>query len=519
MYIRRDALAQLGAFDEEAFPNGYGEENDFGMRAVASGRRNIIDFSTYVYHKRSASFGDAKAELLAHGRRIVDERYPAYTRAVRALGKNPAAATYRTRIAEIAFQVDKPKPRILFVISTVTGGTPQTNADLMRGLSDDFECWLLRCDSKQLELSRMVAGSIIGVEKVSLSMAIRPMPHRSEEYDRIVLDYLHRYAIELIHIRHIGWHSLGLIEIAKANGLPVVFSFHDFYTVCPSIKLLDENWAYCAGSCTGTPGECRVELWDQRHIPNLKGNNVHAWRRAMSDVLKKCDEFVTTSIGARDTLIDNFPWLSDRSFHVIPHGRDIPMAALNPGLPRLTEPLRVLVLGNINEAKGGVIYRNIATLYPSWDIEFHFLGNWKGPRVEDRRYIYHGAYDRGDIVNRIADIRPHCAAILSIWPETYCHTLTECWSSGIPVFAFDIGAVGERIRTNGGGWSIDCFDATSFRTAIETARQDLATWKLKIDEIQKWHADPMHNPSTAAMTASYRKIYASHMQCALMALE
>ena len=43
-------------------------------------------------------------------------------------------------------------------------------------------------------------------------------------------------------------------------------------------------------------------------------------------------------------------------------------------------------------------------------------------------------------------------AIFSIWPETYCHTLSESWSCGLPVISIDIGAPGERIHRNGGGF-------------------------------------------------------------------
>src|SRR5690606_8492978 len=33
MYIRRDAANDVGTFDAEAFPRGYGEENDYSLRA------------------------------------------------------------------------------------------------------------------------------------------------------------------------------------------------------------------------------------------------------------------------------------------------------------------------------------------------------------------------------------------------------------------------------------------------------------------------------------------------------
>ncbi len=57
MYFRRAALDEVGVFDAEAFPRGYGEENDFCMRSRAAGWKHLVDDSTYVMHDRSASFG------------------------------------------------------------------------------------------------------------------------------------------------------------------------------------------------------------------------------------------------------------------------------------------------------------------------------------------------------------------------------------------------------------------------------------------------------------------------------
>ena len=83
MYIRRDALDKIGLFDEEAFPRGYGEENDFCMRAIGVGLRNVISPYSYVFHVRSASFGAEKERLIVSAVNTVTRRYPDYARLVR----------------------------------------------------------------------------------------------------------------------------------------------------------------------------------------------------------------------------------------------------------------------------------------------------------------------------------------------------------------------------------------------------------------------------------------------------
>lgn len=93
MYVRRAALRQLGDFDAETFGRGYGEENDFCLRAAAMGWRNVLCDTAYVVHRGGASFGpldmapggDNLARLLA--------RWPDYNeRVARFIMADPLAA-------------------------------------------------------------------------------------------------------------------------------------------------------------------------------------------------------------------------------------------------------------------------------------------------------------------------------------------------------------------------------------------------------------------------------------------
>lgn len=62
MYIRRACLDQAGLFDAERFGKGYGEENDFSLRAAHLGWLNVLCADTYVYHVGGVSFqGEQKA--------------------------------------------------------------------------------------------------------------------------------------------------------------------------------------------------------------------------------------------------------------------------------------------------------------------------------------------------------------------------------------------------------------------------------------------------------------------------
>lgn len=82
-YIRRALLDDIGDFDHKLFPRGYGEENDFCLRAIDNGWRNVITPWAFIYHVRTASFKGEKDILVKSGVDIVIRKFPNYSDRVR----------------------------------------------------------------------------------------------------------------------------------------------------------------------------------------------------------------------------------------------------------------------------------------------------------------------------------------------------------------------------------------------------------------------------------------------------
>ena len=81
--IRRQVIEDIGYFDEDTFGAGYGEENDYALRARKAGWLLALADDAYVYHSQSRSYStDARKRLgkradilLArkHGQQIISE--------------------------------------------------------------------------------------------------------------------------------------------------------------------------------------------------------------------------------------------------------------------------------------------------------------------------------------------------------------------------------------------------------------------------------------------------------------
>jgi len=91
MYIRRDCLRGIGLFDAERYGRGYGEENDFCMRALKAGWRHVLAADAFVFHEGSVSFGPEKLELIERATRVLVEAHPDYPQRVHDfIARNPA---------------------------------------------------------------------------------------------------------------------------------------------------------------------------------------------------------------------------------------------------------------------------------------------------------------------------------------------------------------------------------------------------------------------------------------------
>jgi glycosyltransferase involved in cell wall biosynthesis len=226
--------------------------------------------------------------------------------------------------------------------------------------------------------------------------------------------------------------------------------------------------------------------------------------------LSGCSAFVTTSQSAVSILAAGLPMLVERmsDIHVIPHGRDFACleqlaTAQDPGADR---PLRILLPGNIGLQKGLELIKQVKQLDTGNQLEFHLLG--KGSQGLAEHVVDHGSYSREQFSVRVAGIKPHIAVTLSIWPETYCHTLTECWSCGVPVLGIDLGAVGERIGMHGGGWLLPPgVDAGALYAELLRIRAATAERQEKISRVAQWQHGEGRSNTTAHMAGQYMQLY------------
>lgn len=74
--IRRELIAAIGVFDAQHFPHGYGEENDYCLRAAKAGFKLAIADQAYVFHAKSKSFShERRRSLSAAGGKMLQKKH------------------------------------------------------------------------------------------------------------------------------------------------------------------------------------------------------------------------------------------------------------------------------------------------------------------------------------------------------------------------------------------------------------------------------------------------------------
>jgi hypothetical protein len=90
-------------------------------------------------------------------------------------------------------------------------------------------------------------------------------------------------------------------------------------------------------------------------------------------------------------------------------------------------------------------------------LEFVVIGYTQkdAPLIKTGRVFVTGNYLEAEAIHLLRRENPHVIFLPSIWPETWSYTLTHALESGIPVAGFDIGAIGERLKSRQLGYVLN----------------------------------------------------------------
>jgi GT2 family glycosyltransferase len=489
VYIKREVIDRIGVFDEESFGKGYGEENDFSCRLQAAGYVDILDDATFVYHHGSTSFQSQASTLAAEHLKILSRKHPKYLWQVDQFIASGSLRDIHHRIhrAMLRRWCEKSRYSILHILHLRPntrirdhrpGGIEYHVADLVRNIPEAMH-WSLYPSCGRYNLIAHTPGGDCEYET----------PFRVLDLPGLLKSDL----FNIIHLHHTdGMDKWVLADALRDHGHYFV-SLHDFALCCPRINLLTPELHLCKGrECSNTCHQTPEAM--------------HSLRGAGNRLLQNAKAVFHFSQSTRERFADILG--ENHSWRFVEHGIEMPSSHLAAGAndlpkPSVERPLKVAFLGGIGLNKGARLVEQVTkikTLPSGVPIEWHLIGLIDGE--VDSSVQQHGCYRRGELPSIMEQVSPDVAAIVSLWPETYCYTFDEALACRVPVICTPLGAPAERLERLQCGWKIDSL----------TPEGIVKTLQGIVDDWDQYNATRRHLASipsndVARITRQYFDIY------------
>ena len=452
MFIRRACLEEVGLFDAETFGRGYGEENDFCLRATALGWQHRLACDTFVYHEGQVSFGIGSAD--ADGKfATLTARYPDFPEQVARHVRRDKVGPFRFALTAALF-ARSVLPTVLFASHGLGGGVRQHIDALVERLVGRANILLLCATPRGISLT---------VPACPGHPALVLADDRLED----AASFLRSAGVVRAHVHHLLGMGFDLRGLLRRLQVPFDFTSHDYFPICPQINLLPQrNGQYC-----GEPGPdgCNACIAAR---PESGAHDILSWRRTHAWVLQEAERVICPSEDARQRLARY--GLDGRGI-VAPHepvqATPWPIHLPERGKRGRPRALRVATLGVLANHKGAWRVEAVAENAEPDEFEFHLIG-YAEEKLSERasaRLRQTGKYEPPELPGLIGRVHPDLIWFPAQWPETYSYTLSAAIESGLPIVAPEIGSFPERLRDRPLSWTVD--PAATPTVWIETFRE------------------------------------------------
>jgi GT2 family glycosyltransferase len=444
LYVRRDCLNAVGLLREDVFAQGYGEENDFCLRARHLGWRHVAAPGVYVAHHGGLSFGATGEVLRARNQVLLNRMYPGYEELILAHYRKDPLASARRKLDLARWRGARlaRRPTTLLITHDAGGGVEHcVAAACSTHIAAGRRPVVLKPSSDPDGTSYVRVSDGLEDAYPNLRFAL---PRERAALARFLMQMKPR-GIEVHHT--FGYHPV-IHDLISDLGSPVDIHVHDYALICPRITLIGRERRYCGEPTLATCEGCLADLGSYAE-DNI---SVEGLRQRSRNILTHARRIVVPSLDAAKRLQGYFPSVQP---DVRPHEDDVALAAtpLHAGIPGDTT--RICVVGAIGIDKGFEILLACArdAVERALPLEFVVVGHTidDGRLLDTGRVFITGEYRPDEVVPLIRAQHADLAWVPSLWPETWCFTLSEAWRAGLRVAAFDLGAQAERVRRSGRG--------------------------------------------------------------------
>ena len=291
--------------------------------------------------------------------------------------------------------------------------------------------------------------------------------YREPGIDRRFAETLDRVRPEVVHIGHLNHLSTALPAEAASRGIPVVYTLHDYWLMCPRGQFIQmfprdphDPWAVCGGQRDRKCAErCYARYFGG--APEERDRDVGYWTdwvgRRMSHVREMTefvDLFVAPARSLHDRHRDEFG-LPEQKLAYLDYGFDL--ARLRGRARAPGEPFTFGYIGTHIPAKG-IHDLILAFGEVSGEAALRIWGRPRGQDTEALEALSRGLpegkaervewlpeYRNRDVVEDVFN-RVDAIVVPSIWAENSPLVIHEAQQARVPVIAADVGGMAEYVH-------------------------------------------------------------------------
>lgn len=429
MYIKRDALNSFGYFDAIKFGQGYGEENDFSMRVLENGGKNILATDVFVRHTGEVSFAEQSNEKKEKGLNTLLKDYPNYNDLVGEHIKSDPSRIYRQNL-DLA-RISTKKCNTLIITHNWGGGIERYLSDKVKN-NNKVGFFILRPNQKnanEFKIDSIDSIHLPNIEKVTFLEDL-------ENWKR----WKDAFKINKVEIHSLaGWYDLAVEDVFKwCRELSIEYDFyvHDYLSICPDANFLDNQGEICEISRT-----CQSCI-----ISKESSYDLSEYRRAYEYLITNASNVYAPSNDTANRIRKEFE--IDVIFK--PHQENLdkiepsPKSNLKKG-----EPINIGIIGAINREKGSEVIDQLVQYSTKNRLNYKFIiiGHTNNESLKKNdNIIISGPYSESDVYGLIKKYKIHLAFFPSVIPETYCFSLSIALKCDLPIIVFNLGAQSERLK-------------------------------------------------------------------------
>ncbi len=307
-----------------------------------------------------------------------------------------------------------------------------------------------------------------GIKLIRVNKPNRDYTFRSKYEDnkmaKIFEMCLVRVKPDIVHIGHLSHLTFSIVEVAKKNEIPVIFTLHDYWMMCIRGQLIRDDLSLCSGPEIEKCTECNEKYFTSHFHAKEEISN---WLKTLKTINENVDLFISPSKFLQKKYIEyGIP-----ESKIIYKGYGFNKDLFNGIKRNPSTKIRFGFLGRIIPVKGISMLIDAFNQIDHSKVELNIYGKLPSSHLHLKERClnsainFKGSYNYKEISKVLSNIDVLVAP--SLWYENSPLVIHEAFLAKIPVITSNLGGMAELVINEKNGLLFEPGSIEDLRNKME----------------------------------------------------